>query len=235
MIASDTILKTLFAVTFFVACTSCTTHHDDHPSQAKTPITPPETLYPPVSSRWDFAIELSGDESEAAKLAAEADVLYDDFTMSNNFNPDAMGSFNRIVAADRGLSKGFWDGSKTERPGTGGSLYRVVQVNPGTEGGWDITICNYDSPGIYDVVDNKPVHDPQSSRVGISSVSNVRQTTEPSAENKKAPAQNPRLLVHSIFPPPKGTDAPGGLCDKFMPDPFIQTPPPPLPPATGHK
>ncbi|WP_146097508.1 hypothetical protein [Nocardia nova] len=168
------------------------------------------------------------------EFAAEAAVLDDKFMMSNTFDSDLMDRINQRVAPAYGVSEAAWQGTRTKRLGTGGTLLRVVDVATSTEG-VRVTMCTFNSPGLYDVVDGKPVGDPRNPRTISAQISTVAQTTQPAAVDKKKSMPNPRPLVVSIVDAVEYNESPDVLCDKFAPDPFVQTPPSPLPPTAAHK
>ncbi|MFI2584895.1 hypothetical protein ACH5AX_36295, partial [Streptomyces rochei] len=143
------------------------------------------------------------------------------FMTSNTFDPDLMLRYNQRVVPKYGYSQASWNGNN-KWPGTGGTLERVVRAEKTSEGS-QVTICSFDSPGLYDVVDGKPTHDPKSPHTISAQILTVARTTAPSAANQSQREANPRPLIVSVVNAVRDNESPGVLCDQFAPDPFIQT------------
>ncbi|WP_227984445.1 hypothetical protein [Nocardia spumae] len=181
-----------------------------------------------------MGVSISEDEESDAKFAAETQVFDSDFMMSNTFDPEVMLRYNRRVVSKYGFSQASWNGANNKWPGTGGTLERVIGVEKTPEGS-QVTICSFDSPGLFDVVEGKPTHDPGSPHTISAQILTVARTTAPSAAGGNQPEENPRPLVVSVANAVPNNESPGVLCNKFAPDPFIQSPPAPLPVSAGHK
>ncbi|MFF0456123.1 hypothetical protein [Nocardia africana] len=227
-------VATLLPIAIAATTNACSGPSHDHETTSQTSTAVTSAIdYPRVSSKWDSAIALAGDEREAAEFAAETQALDVDVVMSNIFDADAMLELNRRVAPGYGSSKATWDGVRGLWPTTGGTLSRVIRVER-EDAGFEVTLCKFDSPGLYNIKNGVPTHDDADLRVISAEVFTVKNTMQPSAADKDV-SSKPRLLVVSIVNAGKDNEPPGVLCDKFAPEPFIQTPPPPLPSNTGHK
>lgn len=222
----------------FMAVTSCS-HRDDQSSQrptsAQATLDRPASAYPLFSSRWDSVDNLEGVRLEPAKFAAETEVLNEEFALANQFDANLMNRYNERVSPTYVATKMDWANAGGKGAGaTGGTLWRVVDAQPVADG-YRVTLCEFDTPGQYNVIDGQPIHDPRNARSLAADNVVVSRTMKPSATDQKAEAPSPRLLVTSISNAVGDNESPGVLCDKFAPDPFIQSPPSPLPTPSGGK
>ena len=223
---------------FFMAATSCS-HDDDQsshqPKSAQTTFNRPVSAYPFFSSRWDSVVNLEGARLEAAQFAAETEVLNETFTLANEFDANLMNRYNERVTSTYVATKVGWTNAGGKGGGaTGGTLWRIIDAQPAAEG-YRVTLCEFDTPGQYNIIDGRPVHDARNARSLVADEVVVNRTTQPAAAEPKEKAPSPRLLVTSISNAVGDSGSPTVLCDKFAPDPFIQEPPSQLPPPSGGK
>ncbi|NQE85996.1 hypothetical protein [Nocardia terpenica] len=199
---------------------------------APTTTARPKSPYPPVTFTWDFAVPLTGQEEAAARFAAETAMADDQFMWADHYEPDLERAYNERVTRTYIGSRSSWEATQSKWPATGGMLWRVVGTTP-AEDGYRVTLCQFDTPGTYSLIDDKLVKDP-GNRSHAAEALTVVSTTKPSAADPyQTPA--PRTLVTAIEPPGAPNESPSVHCDKFAPEPFVQTPPPPITPAPGQK
>ncbi len=171
---------------------------------------------------------LTGREQEAAQFAAETEVAGAVYKLSNDYSPEMMQRYNERVVRTYFYSEPLWQGSKTKWRTTGGIQWKVLDSTQ-SESGYRVTLCEFDTPGIYDIIDGKPVHGPDAEKSISAEWATVAWTTEPSALDSHN-ATTPRPLITSIVSA-VGYQNPGTLCDKYAPDPFVQQPPDPIQPG----
>ncbi|WP_153340153.1 hypothetical protein [Nocardia aurantia] len=172
----------------------------------------------------------SGPAQEAAQFAAETEVASDLYTLANDYSPDLMRRYNERVVGTYIWSENSWHAAQTSRPGTGGTLWRVIDSIQ-IDSGFRVTLCDFDSPGLYDIIDGTPVHAPNDKKSLSAEWVTVSRTTKPSALDTRD-ASTPRLLVTEIQSA-VGNQVPGTLCDQYAPEPFIRQPPEPV--QSGQK
>ncbi|MVU82279.1 hypothetical protein GPX89_34210 [Nocardia sp. ET3-3] len=170
---------------------------------------------------------MTGLESAAADLALETKVLKS--KMQVHPDDSLIPQINARVSHDQRWSS---DGIRP-RPETGEVIYRTVAVNDQPDNRWLVTYCMYNSPGAYSTTGNGELSlsDPNLRYTPYRSI--VALTGEPSATGEKSPT--PRLLVVGnadadfVQRPGQSDDLARQTCEPFMPSPFIQQPPAPLP------
>ncbi|GAB0102541.1 hypothetical protein JMUB6875_15090 [Nocardia sp. JMUB6875] len=177
--------------------------------------------------RHDNAVPLTGKESAAADLALETKVLKSEMQV----HPDdsLISQIDSRVSHDQRWTS---DGIRP-RQETGQVIYRTVAVSDQPDNRWVVTYCMYNTPGAYSAASDGDLElsDPNLHYVPYRSI--VALTDEPSATGEKS--QTPRLLVVGnadadfVQHPDQSDDLARQTCEPFMPNPFIQQPPAPLP------
>ncbi|MCX4092583.1 hypothetical protein [Nocardia sp. alder85J] len=171
---------------------------------------------------------LTGQPREAAQFAAETKVANDLYMNSNDYNPTLMQAYNERVVKTYFWPEALWKDLRTKWHTTGGTQWSAIGSEQ-IDSGYRVTLCEFDTPGLYSIVDSKPVHDQHFGKSLSAEWVTVSWTTEPSAlESRSTPA--PRPLVTSIVSA-VGNQNPGTLCDKYAPEPFVQQPPDPIQPG----
>ncbi|WP_153416078.1 hypothetical protein [Nocardia macrotermitis] len=210
------------AATVASSCSHATESSQQAGSSTSRSTVPTSVSYPPLRSEWDVSGALTGNAKDFAQFAAETRADQYEFLNADSYSADLMNRYNaRVDAADK-TSRDAWQDWHTGVPVTGGLLMRAVDSTP-TENGQRITVCEFNTPGVFDIVDGKLKLD-SNKRVFGSGTMTVSSTTQPSAADSHA-SQTPRLLVISLK---FGEDQDAAKrCEQAMPDPFTQTTPSP--------
>jgi hypothetical protein len=113
-------------------------------------------------------------------------------------------------------------------PETGGRLFRAVGVGKESDSQWTVTICEYDTPGVYKMGNDGELilSSPNESYRVVRST--VASTTEKSGSGDNS--ATPRLLVMNNSDVDYNETA-RRTCEPFRPDPYIQQPPQPISPG----
>ncbi|MEV6214590.1 hypothetical protein [Nocardia sp. NPDC051833] len=113
-------------------------------------------------------------------------------------------------------------------PETGGKLFRAVGVSNISESRWTVTICEFDTPGVYKMGTdgNLTLSSPNESYRVVHSI--VASTTEKSGSGENS--ATPRLLVVDNSDVDYNETA-RRTCEPFVPDPYIKQPPQPVLPG----
>lgn len=194
----------------------------DGASPETSTATPPPFPYPPFEIRTDVAVPLQPPLSDAAKFALQMSVdgrlssdpdeeeLYQSYR--NRLAPQADGDPIRV--------SDIYVGS------TGGALHRAVAARELPDGIVEVSICLYDTPGLYAMKQDGTVVKPEGGgRDGLWRPQ-VKWTAEPAADGS-TPA-GPRWLLMDAGVLLNMTDEEiGAVCDPYRPEPFIQSPPSP--------
>ncbi|MEC3958319.1 hypothetical protein VMT65_35170 [Nocardia sp. CDC153] len=209
--------------------TSCSDKNSPNEgSSTETPTSSASFPYPPLEFRWDIAVPLDAQAEAAAKAALETAALED--RMRAHEDAALIPQINSRVTYDRRWTS---DGIR-QLPETGGSLTRAVDVNKTSDNQWTVTYCVYNTPGAYAAGDNGQLRlsNPNWKYTPYADV--VALTSERSGTGETSPT--PRLLVTAAPARPElqtypgvPNDLPRQTCEPFMPNPFIQQPPAPLP------
>ncbi|MBY8855396.1 hypothetical protein K7711_02800 [Nocardia sp. CA2R105] len=212
------------AFAFMAAVSSSCGHTTEHSDQIKPSTTasafPSSTPHPPLSIEWDVSGSLTGEAKDFAQFAAETRSDQYKFLNADSFSSDLLNRYNaRVDAADE-TSRDAWQDWHTGIPVTGGLLMRAIDSTPAGDG-QRITVCEYNTPGVFDVVDGKLKLD-SNKRVFGSGTMTVSSTVQPSAADSHT-SEIPRLLVVS-FKFGEDQDA-ADRCEKAIPEPFVQTTP----------
>ncbi len=214
-----------------VAFAACSDEDGSNMASSTPPPTRPTTTshfpYPPLEFRWDIAVPLGEQERAAATTALEAEVL--ESRLRSNKEEGVIQQLNSMVTyGHRWASDGI-----RPLPETGGSLLRAVDVEKKSDSQWIVTYCVYNTPGGYSNGDNGQLRLSDPNWVYSPYADVVDLTTDRSGINETS--TTPRLLVSGSARPELQTypgrpnDLPRQTCEPFMPSPFIQQPPAPLP------
>lgn len=220
-------------------CGCSQSHNSTDPSDSR-----PRLNYAEVVERWDSASQLSGAQAEAAKFVAETEELSRQLELSSSFRPDLIREHDARVIYKYGKGGRAVDMKIDHETratfATGGELFRAVGVDP-VPYGYKVTLCEFDTPGVYSFEpnENNRILDPYRTMLRVSAVIEdvVSNTTAPSAADPKDahPLSSPRPLVTHMSKTVENNVHPIPMCDPFTPNPFIQTPPPPLPTPRPQK
>lgn len=183
----------------------------------------PSFPYPPIQLTWEIASPMNEQDAEVARFALEVEALertwfaaHEDESLLPEINV-RVGHANKPLSLDhRAL------------PETGGKLFRAVGVGYESDSQWTVTICEYDTPGIYKTGNDGELtlSSPNNSYRAVHST--VASTTEKSGSGERS--ATPRLLVMDNSDVDYNETA-RRTCEQFRPDPYIQQPPQPIPPG----
>ncbi|MCV7386858.1 hypothetical protein [Mycolicibacterium porcinum] len=109
---------------------------------------------------------------------------------------------------------------------TGGALHRAVGVRELPDHGFEVSICEFDTPGLYTKFKNGNIVGPDPARPYSLVLPVVRWTDEPAADGttsteKRWLLTDPGVVLHQ----PKADVA--ATCESFKPEPFVQKMPDP--------
>ncbi|MCP9621446.1 hypothetical protein FOH10_28905 [Nocardia otitidiscaviarum] len=184
--------------------------------------------YPPLQFRSNIAVPVNEAEADAATTALKVEVAI------NNY----------IVSEDESYLSDIYDNVSEEGrpyigipgnliPETGGETYRAVSIEQKSGAQWVITVCDYNTPGVYEMGDDGELtlSTPTDSYSPIRYT--VAMTTEASASGQKASTPRPLVVDQSTEEfaelPGQQNDLARQTCEPFRPDPYIQEPPERLP------
>lgn len=194
---------------------------DDSAAPPPSTSTPPPFPYPPFEIRTDIAVPLASPLSDAAAFALEMSV---DDRLINDPDEDALYRTYRSRIAPEA------DGERMRNPDafvgeTGGALHRAVAASELPDGAVEVSICVYDTPGLYAMKDDGELVKPTSGADALWRP-RVRWTDEKAADGS-TPAQPRWLLLDTGVLTDTTPEQVGEVCGPFRPDPFVQQPPQP--------
>ncbi|CAM4377624.1 Lipoprotein [Nocardia ninae] len=208
--------------------TACNGPTADNPTQ------PPTTTlafpYPPKQYYTEVAVPLEEPLLSAANFALE--MLVDDERV---YDPREAASIRPAF-----LSKADPDGytranANPYQPSdfvddTGGETLRAIDVQELSDGLVEVSICIFDSPGVYTLKKGGNVQGPDSPQnpYGLRRTQ-VRWTNQPAADGS-IPASSRWLWVHNGLDLHMNYRTMESACQPFKPDPFIQKMPDPTTP-----
>lgn len=200
------------------------------------PTTSPTTTalafpYPPKQYYTGVAVPLEEPLLSAAKFALE--MLVDDERVYDPRYAESIRPTFRSKADPEGHTRVY--ANPYQPPGfvddTGGMTLRAVGAQKLTGDLVEVSICIYDSPGVYTLQKSGEIRGPVSSQppYGLRRTQ-VEWTNRPAADGSVPPS--PRWLwVHSGFDSPVNASTTASVCDPFKPEPFTQKMPDPTTPT----
>ncbi|OCB13221.1 hypothetical protein A5717_15045 [Mycolicibacterium porcinum] len=183
--------------------------------------TPAAFPYPPFEIRTDVAVPLQSPLADAARFALQMSA---DSRLSNDPDEEELYQRYRSQIApeidDTGIrSPDLYVGQ------TGGALHRAVAARELSDGAVEVSVCLYDTPGLYAMKKDGELVKPPTRSVTLQRPQ-VKWTAQKAATGP-TPAGPRWLLVDSGVLLDITEEEIGAVCDPFKPDPFIQKPPAP--------
>ncbi|GGK65621.1 hypothetical protein GCM10011591_42250 [Nocardia camponoti] len=220
---SMTLLTTVIAAALSLTA-ACSGHGAVAPleSTTSTTVTTKNFPYPGVRTVQDVVPSIAGTGVPAAEIAIKWELLHSDWMISHQ--EEVPHELLSIVTAN---NKPEWMPSNVME-GTGGELIRAVNVREIDRISWEVSVCNYDTPGVYYPGEAGQLKLGFPTWAQYASTATVVLTSGP--DGTGATSSGPRLLISRTTLPLN--DEAHAICDPFRPDPFIQQPPEPLP---AHK
>ncbi|OBB22529.1 hypothetical protein A5792_05555 [Mycolicibacterium peregrinum] len=204
---------------FVLIAGACQTDKSGPPETSAS--TQPTFPYPPFKIRSDVAVPLQPRLADAARFALQMTV---DDRLSND--PDKEELYQRYRSRiapeidDPGIRvPDIYVGQ------TGGALHRAVAARELPNDGVEVSICLYDTPGLYAIKKDGTLVKPPGGNDGLWRPQ-VKWTQQPAADGS-TPAGPRWLLTDSGILLDITQEQIGVVCDPFKPDPFIQSPPDP--------
>jgi hypothetical protein len=219
------------ALTLFVVCCAalvggCRTQ-DSAPSEPSTSALPPFP-YPPFAIRTDVAAPLEQPLRDAAEFALDMSV---DARLSDDPDEEQLYREYRSRIAPEADS----DTPRTSDPyvgQTGGAVHRAVAAQQLPDGAAEVTICLFDTPGLYVMEgDGQLIAAPSTGPISLWRP-RVQWTNRPAADGSTS--REPRWLLLDVGAIQNMTkEQIAGVCDPFEPQPFVQKAPDPTSAPTG--
>lgn len=219
------------AVVVLAALVSACSQPSDQSSMAASSSTTPASPYPrmlhftevsvPLEPRVlaaaEFALEMYS-ETEAL-LARETSEAYKD-RYFGRATPEAVQNLTP------------WENPPGFVAKTGAWRVRVVAARELEYGTVEVSICTYNSPGIYTVFEDGRVVGPPEEGEDIYFSTPVVQYTDRPAANGAQPGFTRWLWADRGLHPEMSMEEKVSICDPFKPDPFVQEMPEPKPTRT---
>lgn len=189
---------------------------------------PPAFPYPPFEIQTDVAVPLQASLDSAARFALEVSVL----ALESN-DPDEeelRRQYRSRIAPEE-------DSGPTTLPdpyigSTGGAVHRAIAAHQLPDGLTDVTVCLYDTPGLYVMTaDGELIKAPSTGPLALWRP-RVQWTDRPAADGS-TPTQPRWLLVDLGVLLDKTKEQIAEVCDPFTPRPFVQDAPHPTSPPAG--
>ena len=187
------------------------------PSTSALPAFP----YPPFEIHTDVAVPLQPPLADAARFALQVTV---DGRLSNDPDEEELYERYRSQIAP-----------EIDNPGiripdiyvgqTGGALQRAVAARELPDGAVEVSLCLYDTPGLYAMKKDGELVKPPGGSDGLWRPQ-VKWTAQKAAAGS-APAEPRWLLMNSGVLLDITEEEISAVCGPFRPDPFIQRPPDP--------
>ncbi|MGX1811852.1 hypothetical protein ACWIGI_39545 [Nocardia sp. NPDC055321] len=224
---APTALAAIFIAAAFPTVAGCSSgiENDNGAPAPTTAATVASFPYPGLQFRWDIAVPLDEAETAAARFVLETEVLESRMLIGeyDSLLPQVL---PRVSYDNRPFPP-----SSPPLPETGGTLTRAVAVDDLGGNHWVVTYCDYDTPGAYSRGADGALELSTPERRYSARQSNVALTQEKSGTGETA--DTPRLLVvsanHNGSPRPRPQPNDDETCLPFMPEPFVQQPPSPVP------
>lgn len=189
---------------------------------------PPAFPYPPFEIQTDVAVPLQAPLDGAALFALE---MSDLALRSNDPDDEELRRLYRSRIAPEE------DSGPTTLPdpyigSTGGAVHRAIAAQQLPDGLTDVTVCLYDTPGLYVMEpDGELIKAPSTGPLALWRP-RVQWTDRPAADGS-TPAQPRWLLVDLGVLLNKTKEQIAEVCDPFKPQPFVQEAPAPTTPPAG--
>lgn len=204
-------------------------------SNSEDPTAPPTTTvlafpYPPKQYYTEVAVPLEEPPFSAANFALE--MLVDDERVYDPRYAESIRPTFRSKTDPNGHTRE--NANPYQPPGfvddTGGLTLRAVGAKKLAGDVVEVSICIYDSPGVYTLQKSGEIRGPVSTQppYGLRRTQ-VEWTNRPAADGS-VPSSPRWLWVHSGFDLPVNAQTTASVCDPFKPDPFIQKMPDPTTP-----
>ncbi|MDV3125717.1 hypothetical protein M1247_12390 [Mycobacterium sp. 21AC1] len=180
--------------------------------------------YPPFEIKTDVAVPLKQPLLGAAQFAVEMSV--DDRLKNNPRDTEIDRRFRSRVAPEADITDlpPVPDNFVGE---TGGALHRAVSARALSDGKVEISICLYDTPGLYAELKNGKVVGPDPNRPFGIQRPLVEWTDRPAA-NGTTPSGPRWLWVGEARTYDMTRDQIAAVCEPFKPEPFVQKMPDPM-------
>lgn len=209
-----------------IGLTACEGAGTDAPSSA-----PPTTTlafpYPPKQYFTEVAVPLEQPLLSAAEFALE--MLVEDMRVVDPRDAETIRPTFRSKTDPEGHT---YDNTNPFLPtgvvdDTGGLTLRAVDTQKLAGDVVEVSICIYDSPGVYTLQKGGEIRGPVSTQPpkGLRRTQ-VEWTNRPAADGS-IPTSPRWLWVHNGFDLPVNQQTTASVCDPFKPDPFIQKMPEP--------
>lgn len=223
-----TVIAGIFTATMML--TACGGNDTDAPITA-TPTTTVAFPYPPVQYYTDVAVPLEEPLLSAANFALEmlvADERVYDPRDADRIRPDFL-SRTTPDGYTHGNSNPFQPKDFVDN--TGGETLRAVGAQALADGVVEVSICIYNSPGVYTLQKGGDIRGPGLAQPAYGlRRTQVQWTSRPAADGSVSAAPRWLWANNGLRP---GTDqwTMASVCDPFKPDPFIQKMPDPTTPT----
>ncbi|MBN3459803.1 hypothetical protein JNN96_37890 [Mycobacterium sp. DSM 3803] len=179
--------------------------------------------YPPFVIDTDVAIPLNQPLLDAAKFALDMSI---DYRLKNDPREGAVARRFRSKIAPETNNGDLQSTPDIVVGYTGGALHRVVGARQLPDGNIEVSICMYDTPGLYTKFKDGRVVGPDPANPFTLLRPRVQWTDRPSADGSTV--NQPRWLWLGESNPPDITMRDiVGLCEPFKPEPFFQKMPDP--------
>ncbi len=184
--------------------------------------------YPSPQFRSNIAVPANEAEADAAAVALSVRLAITNYIVSED-ESYLSEIYDKVTKEGRpyiGIPGGLV-------PETGGATYRAVDIAQQDDTQWVVTICRFNTPGVYEMGDDGELRlsNPTESYSPIRYT--VAMTTEASASGQKASTPRPLVVDQSTEEfaelPGQQNDLARQTCEPFRPDPYIQEPPERLP------
>lgn len=183
--------------------------------------------YPPFEIRTDIAVPLPPRLRDAAQFALDMSV--DDRRKNDPNDDEADRRFRSQIAPEADIAD-LPPGPDTAIGETGGALHRAVGARGLPDDTVEVTICQYDTPGLYTKLKDGRI---VSSDIPMSVQRPLVQWTGRPAADGTTPAGPRWLWVGETASCNLPAQQVAELCDPFKPEPFIQKMPDPTTAASA--
>ncbi|MDV3125718.1 hypothetical protein M1247_12395 [Mycobacterium sp. 21AC1] len=210
------------AVVVLLSVSACDA--ENGPSTTTTTPSPPVFPYPPFEIKTDVAVPLKQPLLGAAQFAVEMSVndrLKDD---------PGHGAFGRRLRGNIAPDVEIADSPPIPDnyvADTGGAFHRAVDARELSEGTVEVSVCWYDTPGLYTKLKDGKVVGPDPNRPYSLQRPLVEWTDRPAADGT-TPSGPRWLWVGEARTYDMTRDQIAAVCEPFKPEPFVQKMPDPM-------